>query len=1498
MSFRQTIARTLALFGPRQRRITLGSSRVHFEVRRLRANEMAWLAEAVTQQFQKLEQVEWAELDAQTRRVVVKVKEGGGDLARLEAALESAEHVAWCAASCFPERAEPHPGDTERLLSLSTELVADALALVIASALRLSPLPASRLAGTVASVLSVIKSNGWLRSGLDDRLGAERAELFMSLGIALGNGLSQRSIAALVDVVHKAVLLREARAHHRTWQAREGELYAAPAPPSHAELIELLRPVGLPDGPIEQYAERAWMVSLGGFALSFLMTRSLQRAMAALFGGVPKPARLGRDVFSAGLSHHLAERQVLVMKPEALRRLDRVDCLVIAADVLPKDGFSILEVVVDGEFSADEAQQRILELFDVEHPLAVQAEGALELGPVGRVPCPPDQLTDVARRLHQQGALVLQLFFEGRRVALCTLELEQKTGLEELVSAAQRAELRVVVADDGRTVLDHVALDERIAPGHDACEWVQRRQAEGGVVAVVARTDPRVLCAADVGIGLAEPNQPPPFGAHLLCRNDLSDVRFLIEAVVAARRIARQSVNIALAAASMGAIVSAGGLVPMSSRRVITVVNAATLISMFNGLRAARALAHQPPHNLHTRTPYHALDAHGVMHRLGTSELGLSETEVLRRRTTAPPRRAAVLELAEMIADELWNPLAPLLAAGAGLSAVAGSLGDAGLVGAVVVLNALVGGVQRYRTERQIRRLTEHHEPTAIVHRDGKIRQVLASDLVAGDIVVLMSGDEVPADCRVLHAESLEVDMSSLTGESLPVARSARPSFEESLADRTSMLYAGSAIAAGRVTAVVVAAANQTEVARGTLALRRPPAQSGVEQRLRSLVDLTAPVALGAGVGLVAAGLVRGRRVEHLVPAGVSLAVAAVPEGLPLLSTAAQLAAARRLTEKHALVRNARSIESLGRVDVLCIDKTGTVTEGQIALLGVCDGEHFVPSEEFGPAEHHLITAAVRAAPDPKYRTARDDPTDLALARAADQHRVTVALEPPHFTRRAELPFEPERACHVVIGELSDQSRVLEIKGSPEALLPRVVRIMIDGEEHPFDAPRRQKLQALLDELAGRGLRLLAVGEKHLNPTDPDDPRIYSDLTLLGVAAFSDPVRPSARQALQALARAKVRVVMVTGDHPRTASAIAEQLGIIGPGQGVVTGAELLEMTDDALDARLDETAVFARVTPSQKARIVRALERIGHVVGMLGDGSNDAAAIRLAHVGIAVGEHSATAARGAADIVLTEARIETVLEAVVEGRAMWASVREAVSILVGGNLGEIVFTLGAGLIDGRPPLNPRQLLLVNLLTDVAPAMAIALRAPSAATLAELANEGPELSLAQPLNRQIATRAVVTSFGAGMAWTVARILGNSERASSVGLLALVGTQLGQTVVTGGFTRPVITTSLVSSAALAAIVQTPGLSQFFGCQPLSPISWGIALASSAAATGFGTAFPQLTQLLATKLGSFDAVLDQSPSAGSLPPTLKPSVPPSMRAVRSVIQNEGLLQLVDV
>jgi cation-transporting P-type ATPase I len=1426
------------LFRPRSRRVALGSARAHVEFRETSPAQLEALTAAIRRVAASLGRLSWVEVNPDTRRVVFQFERGAYGADELCAAVEAAEREAGLAAGRFVEDGRWHPADEVEALRRFVELVADTAAFLFGLGLRFSPLPAMPFAGNFAAVLSLMNSVPRLRAGLERRLGYERAGFVLNLATSFAQGVAQRPFNSLVDALHKLFLLGEVRAQREVWARREAELCRTPeaAPPPVEPRAE--RPVPLPRGPIEEYADRAVFVSLGGFALSFLTTRSFQRGSAALFGGLPRPARLGREVFAARLAQALAARGVLVLDPAVLRRLDRIDCLVLDDDLLGRREFVLGAVVSDDPEDSPEDRLHAERLFNPKRPLELHSDGLWQLGPFRRSQASADSsLVEHALTRSRRGALVLSLERAGRLVAVVEVEILAQTGVEELIDAAHDAEMRVVAVSADRGVLSDLNVDDVIPASEGMLAGVRRLQREGhGVCAVSAGSSP-ALAAADCGVGLMSSDRPTPWSSDLLVGKDLADVHFIIQACGSARRISKRSVNIALAAATLGTVASAGGILPFSHRRVMFVVNSATLVAMLGSMRASRALEVKALPAPRDPTPWHALDADGVLMRLGSGPRGLPAAEVDRRRGlvvwTGEP--SGLSGLGEAITDELFSPLAPLLAAGAALSAMVGSLSDAAMLGSVVGVNAVAGGVQRFRTERRIRILSRTAPARALVRRQDMERWVDERELVVGDLIVVGPGDIVPADCRVVEARGLEVDASSLTGESLPVVKHAEPSFELQIADRSSMLYAGTVVAAGHALAVVVGVGDGTVSRHGALGARAARGQGGVEKRLRALMDLTGPVAIAACVGVVGGGLLRGRKLQDLVGSGVSLAVASVPEGLPLLATAAQLSAAQRLSERQALVRNPRSIEALGRIDVICMDKTGTVTRGQLELAEIDAGQGFVPLAECTSRELDVVAIATRATAAEHRRPGAADPTDDALRRAGAQLSVGTESGAPGWVRSSEVHFAPGRNYHATLARTS-QGPLLSVKGAPESVLS----LCDDERGHgPLTDEGRERLAAAASRLAERGLRVLAVAERRFPSLAVIEPRHVGGLEFVGFLAFSDPVRPSARRAIDGIRRAGVRTLMLTGDHPRTAETIATELGLLG-GRRVVSGDELGNWSDEQLDEAIATIAVFARVTPSQKVRVVRSLQRKGHVVGMVGDGTNDAPAIRLADCGIAIGEHGTEAARGAADVVLMDGRVETLVDAIVEGRAMWASVRDAVSILLGGNLGEIGFTLGVGLIDGRPPLNARQLLLVNLLTDVAPAMAIALRPPSPDALEELATMTPEQTLGRPLNRQIAARALATSFGASSAWIVARLTGSRERARTVALAALVGSQLGQTLRSGGSSRPVVVTSLLSSAALVSIIQTPGVSHFFGCRPLGPLGWGTAVVASIAATRLSSA----------------------------------------------------------
>jgi len=822
------------------------------------------------------------------------------------------------------------------------------------------------------------------------------------------------------------------------------------------------------------------------------------------------------------------------------------------------------------------------------------------------------------------------------------------------------------------------------------------------------------------------------------------------------------------------------------------------------------------------------------------------------------------------------------------------------LVGSVMGVNALVSALQRQRAERAMRGLLAGEvlhgirlsgpQARALPDQDDDLlaepgTRVAAAALLPGDMIALRAGDVVPADGRLIAAEGLEVDESGLTGESVTVDKHVEATPGAALAERACMVFEGGVVVAGSGRAVGTAVGRATQAGRAAAAVIPGGGTAGVQAHLRALTDKALPLTLVGGAGVAALGMLRGQVIRAAVADGVAVAVAAVPEGLPLVATVAQLAAARRLSRRGVLVRSSRTVEALGRVDTMCFDKTGTLTEGRLGVVALADLERewTARSAERAPDARRLLRAAARACPQPEEAPVVHA-TDRAIIDAAERHLGLQATHVWDFVE--EVPFQSYRGFSATLGQTKKTLRLVG-KGSPEVLLARCTQALRRAESGdgyqpvPFTTAQRALADGTVDRLARQGLRVLAVARRDLRRAPDDVETAVEELTLLGFVGLADTPREATTPVVQELRRNDIHVVMITGDHPVTAAAVARALGI--PADTVVTGAELDALDETASRALIADTSVFARVSPEQKVRVVAALQAAGRVVAMTGDGSNDAAAIQLADVGIGLAAHGSTAARNAADLVLTDPDLTLLLEALAEGRAMWQRVRDAVSVLVGGNAREVVFTLLGTAIAGHAPVGTLQFLLVNLLTDMFPAMAVALatarRAPP--TLAEEDGRSPvelrarragdELAraprpeLGAELLRAVALRGTATAGGATAAWLLTRV-GPRSRASTTGLVALVGAQLGQTVVVGARSPVVWATALGSGAVLATIVQTPVLSQFFGCTPLDPLAWGTALGCAAAATAAAAlAPPLLARLLPPR-----AVADEPPRSGPTTP----------------------------
>ncbi|MFH8369339.1 HAD-IC family P-type ATPase [Streptomyces sp. NPDC018031] len=1410
--------------------------RCHIEVRGVHGAGGERAARRVERALEGHPGVLWARVTAPAERVVVALASPPPPERDLVALVEHAEaHGAtgtddfdtWC-----PEPHHPCEGPrTRRSVSV---LAADTVGLGITVLTRLAPW--LKLPAEVGALATALEHHPRLRQLASAGFsGLEQAETVLPTVSALVQGVATRGGGLALDTVERLAQWREATAERRAWEAAEPRLVGH-AEHAAADPIVVERPGPTPKDTAARYAERSMAVStaVGAATVPFA---GLRKGHAVALAGVPKAHQGGREGFATSLGRFLALRGVVAMDRGALRRIGQVDTVVLDESALRTDRYEPVDLELLGDAGEQRTSERLFGLFDPDAPLRLQREDGWVLGPLDRLELTGATGRRAAAALRRRGSERELGLAEGRRLrAVAGLAAQTAPGAEAVAAAARRAGARVVLAGDG-TDRGFSFADAVVPAGGRLVASVRGLQADGAVVLLVSGNR-RALGAADCGVGVHRADEPPPWGAHLLVGADLESAGLIVDAVGVAARVDRDSALLAAGGSGVGAVAALQAPARQACARGVAMSNTAGSVAFCLGNWRARRLLARPMAPPVTTIPWHLMPASRVLERLGTGPDGLSPKEAADRAggEASGGERPGTTGLPSAFVEELANPLTPVLAAGAALAAAVGSRTDAALVAAITGTSALVGGFQRVRTEHALAELFERSAIGARVRRGGTERLVTAGDLVHGDVIVLRPEDVVPADCRVLEAVGLEVDESSLTGESLPAGKGPEPVVAAELSRRRSMLYEGTTVSAGQGLAVVVATGSATEVGRSLATARQAAPATGVEARLTALTRTSLPIAVGSAAAVTGAGLAYRRPLAETLSSAVNLAVASVPEGLPFLVNAAQLAAARRLADVGALVRNPRTIEALGRSDVLCFDKTGTLTEGVLQLAAVADDERLLPADRLDTRRKAVLAAALRATPPARQSEPMAHQTDRAVLTGARRARVAVRQGAPRWRRTDSLPFEPSRAYHATAGSTA-HGPLLSVKGAPENVLERCRHRRRHGSDLPLDDDAAGELAGYAEELAGAGRRVLAVAERPMAPgQDLTDDAVH-DLVFLGFITLADPIRTSAAPATARLHAAGVQTVMLTGDHPATADAIAASVSDVAE-QKVCTGPELDELDDAGLDALLPTVDVIARCSPRHKSRIVQAYQRQGRVVAMTGDGANDAAAIRLADVGIALGRRGTPAATAAADLVVGDDRLETIVSALMEGRAMWASVRAALAILVGGNLGEVAFSVLAAVLTGGTPLSARQIMLVNLLTDLAPSLAIAAREPRGQAGERLLREGPHRSLGAALTGEMLLRGAVTACGAGAAWGVARMTGGRRRASTVALAAVVGTQLAQTLTTGGPDRKVLAAGLGSAALLAAIIQTPGVSRFFGCTPLGPVAWGIALAAITSATVLG------------------------------------------------------------
>ena len=765
------------------------------------------------------------------------------------------------------------------------------------------------------------------------------------------------------------------------------------------------------------------------------------------------------------------------------------------------------------------------------------------------------------------------------------------------------------------------------------------------------------------------------------------------------------------------------------------------------------------------------LDAGEVARRAGTDPTyGLTAAEAFDRLERFGPNRldpAATVPTWRKFLAQFADPLIYLLLAAIVVSAAAWAIEGAGglpieaiVIAAIVLANGVLGFLQERQAEAAVAALQRMAAPMAEVIRDGEPRSVVATELVPGDLLVLEEGNAVSADARLLTSVSLSVAEAALTGESEPVLKDASPlPAPTSIGDRLNMVFSGTAVTMGRARAVVTATGMRTEMGRiatllGQTDEERTPLQREISVLGRALGGAVIVIALVVtGTILLTADLEGPRAVVDVLLLGVSLAVAAVPEGLPAILSVILAIGVQRMARQRAVVKKLSSVETLGSASVICTDKTGTLTRNEMMIQAIVthSGEVAVSGDGYDPAGSvnddgrplargplwdevrgvlgggSLANDAILQLEDGTWRV-RGDPTEAAFL-VAERKLGTTEARATRFERRAEIPFSSERKLMSTLEADTAHGGEIAImtKGAPDVLLARCTRERVGRGEEPLTDARREQIQRDIDRLADRALRTLAVAYRPLATTEAPAPDtdLERELIFAGLVGMIDPPRVEVADAIAEAQRGGIRVVMITGDHARTAARIATDLGILPappPSLAVMTGDELDAQDDAALRRRARDVSVYARVAPEHKLRIVAALRADGNVVAMTGDGVNDAPALKAADIGVAMGVAGTDVSKEAANMILADDNFATIVAAVREGRAIFANIRTFLRYLLGSNAGEVL-TMFIGVLTASvigleagggviAPLLATQILWINLLTDSAPALALGFEPP------------------------------------------------------------------------------------------------------------------------------------------------------------------------------------------
>lgn len=777
---------------------------------------------------------------------------------------------------------------------------------------------------------------------------------------------------------------------------------------------------------------------------------------------------------------------------------------------------------------------------------------------------------------------------------------------------------------------------------------------------------------------------------------------------------------------------------------------------------------------------------------------------------------------------------------------------DAIIILAVVLLNAILGVFQESKAEEAIEALKKMASPVASVLRDGHAEHVKGEDIVVGDIVILEAGDVVPADMRLFEVNTVKIEESALTGESVPVDKDlVIPAGDEvGIGDRTNMAFSSTNVTYGRAVGVVTSTGMNTEVGKiANMLANTEEGKTPLQENQDALGKWLTIMILVIAIIIFVVGMLRGNEWTHMLLTAIAIAVAAIPEGLPAISTIILALGTQKMAQRNALVRKLPAVETLGGVEIICSDKTGTLTLNQMTVEKmVYDNEIHDASEEI--SKDNMALRVMNLANDTKIsqdNSLLGDPTETAMVQYGLDKKYDVREELVNIPRVAEVPFDSTRKLMTTIHQLEDGKYLVATKGAPDMLLDRVTKIEKHGEVSAFTEDDRTTLMKLNKEMATQALRVLAMAYKVIDtlPETIDTDSIEHDLIFAGLVGMIDPERKEAAAAIKVAQSAGIRTIMITGDHRDTAQAIAKRLGILRPDQedGVLTGGELNDISDEELERTVETYSVYARVSPEHKVRIVKAWQKNGKVVSMTGDGVNDAPSLKQADIGVGMGITGTEVSKGASDMVLADDNFETIVVAVEEGRKVFSNIQKAVQYLLSANFGEVM-TMFVATMAGWSILEPIHILWINLVTDVFPAIALGLEEAEA----DIMNHPPRGKSSNFLSNGVLPSIFYQGFFEGaitlfVFWYATEVakwgnpVGETMAFATLGLIQLfhafnvksVYKSLGQV---GAFKNKMFNYAiLVSAVMLLSVMVIPGLTNVFDVATLTAGQWLFVVGSA-------------------------------------------------------------------